>query len=337
MKLLIVTQAVDKDHPVVGFFHRWIEEFAKHCQQVIVICLQQGAYDLPDNVKVLSLGKEEGKNKLVYLYRFYKYIWQERKSYDSVFVHMNPEYVVLAGLLWKWWGKKVGLWYVHRSVTWKLRWAEKLVDIVFTASLKSFRLPSKKVKVIGHGIDIDIFKPGQEEKKETIILMVGRISPTKRQLEGIKIFDSILEHIPTAKLIIIGAPVLARDKRYYQQIKEYLEENNLDERVILTGPLANNQLPKYYQSASLLLNLSTTGSLDKDVLEAMACNLPVITTNESFSGILPSECLALSLVDVPDKVEYIINSEQEVDLRSVIIQNYSLKGLIDKIVRVLNN
>ncbi len=335
MRLLIITQAVDRNHPVLGFFHRWIEEFARHCQQVIVICLRQGKYNLPSNVKVLSLGKEESKKRLVYLYRFYKYIWQERKNYDSVFVHMNPEYVVLAGLLWRWWKKKVGLWYVHRSVTWKLRLAEKLVDVIFTASSKSFRLPSTKVVVVGHGIDIGMFKPSDEKKNEKIILMVGRISPTKRQLEGIKIFSSILENMPTVKLVIVGKPVLEQDYQYLQKIKNYLKENNLADKVVLAGGVPYDQLPAYYNSAVLLLNLSTTGSLDKDVLEAMACNLPVVTTNEAFQNILPSKYLALSLADVPAKIEQAMDSQQEVDLRSLVVQDYNLEGVIKRIVKIL--
>ena len=39
-------------------FSRLALEFAKHCEQVIVICLSKGEYDLPKNVKILSLGKK---------------------------------------------------------------------------------------------------------------------------------------------------------------------------------------------------------------------------------------------------------------------------------------
>src|SRR5437899_240970 len=109
MKLLIITQSVDLENPVLGFFHRWLIEFAKNYERVTIICLEEGKHDLPENVKVLSLGKESEKSeqdsmsknqsprKLRYIGRFYKYIWQRRKNYDAVFVHMNPIYVVLGG------------------------------------------------------------------------------------------------------------------------------------------------------------------------------------------------------------------------------------------------
>ncbi len=59
MKLLILTQKVDKNDPTLGFFHRWIEEFANHYENLTIICLEKGIYTLPKNVQVLSLGKEE--------------------------------------------------------------------------------------------------------------------------------------------------------------------------------------------------------------------------------------------------------------------------------------
>lgn len=58
MRLLIVTQKVDRDDDLLGFFHQWICEFAKHCDFVTVICLEKGEYALPANVRILSLGKE---------------------------------------------------------------------------------------------------------------------------------------------------------------------------------------------------------------------------------------------------------------------------------------
>ncbi|MCH8889170.1 hypothetical protein IID26_01965, partial [Patescibacteria group bacterium] len=78
MKLLLVTQKVDIDDPILGFFHRWIEEFAKQCEKVTVITLFEGKHNLPENVKVLSLGKESGAPRLKYVSRFFTYTWRER-------------------------------------------------------------------------------------------------------------------------------------------------------------------------------------------------------------------------------------------------------------------
>ena len=115
LKLLIITQAIDLDNPVLGFFHRWVGEFSKHNEKLTVICLEKGKYNLPANVEVLSLGKEEGSSRFKYLWCFYKYLWRERTNYDVVFVHMNQEYILLAGWWWRLTGKKVVLWRNHQA------------------------------------------------------------------------------------------------------------------------------------------------------------------------------------------------------------------------------
>ena len=63
MKLLILTQKMDKNDDLLGFFHNWVSEFAKKCEKVTVISLGIGEYSLSDNVKVLSLGKETDDRK----------------------------------------------------------------------------------------------------------------------------------------------------------------------------------------------------------------------------------------------------------------------------------
>src|ERR1700727_851881 len=119
MNLLIVTQAVDLDDPILGFFHRWIADIARGCDRVHVICLKEGRHDLPENVFVHSLGKENGRSRSKYARRFYRYIRMYRDEYDAVFVHMNEEYVLLGAPLWRLWGKRIVLWRNHKMGSWR--------------------------------------------------------------------------------------------------------------------------------------------------------------------------------------------------------------------------
>ena len=65
MKLLVIAQKVDINDDLLGAFHNWIAGFAMRYEKVTVICLSEGEYDLPSNVKVLNLGKQNnGGNKI---------------------------------------------------------------------------------------------------------------------------------------------------------------------------------------------------------------------------------------------------------------------------------
>lgn len=157
MKLLICTQTLDTKHPILGFFHRWVQEFATYYDEVHVVCLNEGTHSLPANVFVHTLGKEKGGGRILYLLRFYRHVFLLRNKYDHVFVHMNPEYVVLAGLFWRVWRKRIMQWYSHRSITLWLRISAMLSHLIFSTTPHAMRLQSSKVQFVGHGIDLDAF------------------------------------------------------------------------------------------------------------------------------------------------------------------------------------
>jgi len=313
MKLLIVTQKVDRNDPVLGFFHRWIVEFAKHCESIIVICLYKGEHNLPKNVRVLSLGKEKYfqkearhqrgakrrersflKEKIFsrarYTIRFYKLIFRERNNYDTVFVHMNPIYVNLGAFLWRLWGKKIGLWYAHGHVPLSLRFAEKLTDIVFTSTESGFRLPSKKVRVMGQGIDVEKFKvrdAGRMDSNRRLrIVTVGRISPVKDYETLLRAAEILAKDGIEFTLKIIGDVGVQKQEAYLKKLKSEAKRMGLVEQVVFTGAVLNDQILNYLDHADLFVNTSRTGSLDKAILEAMAAGLPVVTCNEAAYGVL---------------------------------------------------
>jgi glycosyltransferase involved in cell wall biosynthesis len=287
MKLLILTQAVDLDHPYLGFFHRWLEEFAKECELVTVISLQKGRYQLPENVKVFSLGKEEGNSKLHRINNFYKYIFQESENYDGVFVHMNPAYVVLGGLFWRMAGKRIALWYTHRQVDMKLKIAEKIANIIFTASEESFTLKSKKVHIVGHGIDVTRFisieRKQKSEGEPVRIISVGRISPIKNcntLIETAAILKK--EWNKKFQIVFIGEANDERDEDYKRTLKELVLSRDLSDVVTFIGKVTQEKLPEEYARADLSVNLTPTGGVDKVVLESMASGVPVFSSNKTF-------------------------------------------------------
>ena len=85
MRLLILTQKVDKEDPVLGFFHNWVTELSKKFEFIYVVCLEKGKFDLPDNVQVFSLGKEAGKSKIKYIFKFFHLCFLSSLNYEFHF------------------------------------------------------------------------------------------------------------------------------------------------------------------------------------------------------------------------------------------------------------
>ncbi len=340
MKLLIVTQTVDTNDHNLGFFHRWIAEFATKFEKVTVIALGVGSYDLPENVSVLSLGKEKGIGRFGYVRNFYSYIVSKRGEYDAVFVHMNPVYVLLGFPVWAILHKKTALWYVHKSVDCKLRVAAVLVHRIFTASKESFRLKSSKVMVTGHGIDLATYLPSPKPRMDSgvqTIATLGRITASKNIDFMLRAFAQVQKDADRPMCFeIVGEVASSTDSAYKEKLMALVRELGVAQSVVFKGAMANTDIPEYIGTVDLTLNASSTGSLDKAVLESMAIGVPVLSANEAFKDILAPFGLYCEGLD-QERFAFLITALlkgvplDRTGLRAVIERDHSLTNLIDRI------
>jgi glycosyltransferase involved in cell wall biosynthesis len=347
MRILICTQKVDHTAPVLGFFTRWIEEFAKQGHELIVCALQVNAeYVPPKGVQVVSLGKDAGKRKFGIISKIWKVSLQKKGEYDAIFVHMNPEYIVGAGWLWKILRKPIFLWYTHRSVPPYLRIAECFVEKIFTASGKSLRFQTSKKVVMGHGIDTTQFSPGADELSNSQrLLMVGRICETKGQKILFEAWKILQDRFPSLELSYIGKAAQQEGaQEYSDDLMQNIRAQKHNEHITVLDSIQNSDMPLQYRKASLVVNLSKTGSLDKDVLEALACEVSVITTNEAFLGLLEGEEeMFIPMSDLTpellaEQISKLLQESNEIKsirakkLRERIAEKHNLNHLIESLV-----
>ena len=343
MKLLLLTQIIDSEDTVLGFFHGWVKRLALKYDQVTVICLKAGPHSLPSNVKVLSLGKERGAHRLEYILRFYFFIIKERLDYDTVLVHMNQEYVLFGGLLWRLWGKKIGLWYNHTYGTLLTRIAYKLAHRIFYTSPHSFsaRYGGEKSYQMSAGIDTDFFNDGGHTKsKPSSFLFLGRLSPVKK----VDIFIAALNVLDARGVnfmaTICGDSADGADDNYRYSIEEAGKHLVSLGKLTLISGVPHPATREIYLAHTFYINLTQTGSLDKTVLEAMACRKVVSVMNKSFSEVLKKE----RIIPEPSSAEMLADilssmlslSPEEISVegemnRSYCVEHHSLDKLVKSI------
>jgi glycosyltransferase involved in cell wall biosynthesis len=290
MRLLIVTQAVDTYDPVLGFFHRWIEELATHYEHVEVICLREGKHALPNSVRVHSLGKESGrKSRLRYALRFLALVARLRSEYDMVLVHMNQEYVLLGGFVWKLFGKRIYMWRNHYAGSWLTALAVALCTKVFCTSAYSYTAKFKKAVLMPVGVDTDTFKPVPETKRVPhSILSLGRIAPSK----NIHVLISALRTLNEQQIDFtcdIYGDALPKDTPYLEGLKKSVAEARLSERVHFLGPVKHTDTPAVYSAHQIFVNTSRSGMYDKTILEAAACGCVVLASSRDFAKLADIE------------------------------------------------
>jgi glycosyltransferase involved in cell wall biosynthesis len=189
-------------------------------------------------------------------------------------------------------------WHVPRAVVWLsvalLSYVLKRVPrVIFVGDklrdvmTRVFKLDPQKVEVIHNGVDVDVFKPGQNcaGLREKILLKggpvvgcVARIAPYKNQLTLVKAVPHIIRAYPTCRFVLVG-PIA--DASYYAQIKDFVRACGIEQNVIFVGLVDRGELPSYYDLFDVFVLLSTGEGLAISLLEAMSCGKPFVCSNIS--------------------------------------------------------
>ncbi len=354
MNLLIINLRTDWDHSVFGFTTNWINTLSPHFEKIYVITLHKGTLMLKENVEVFTLGKEKKYGKIRILITFYKHIFKLLflKKIDLCFVHMAYQFSILGWPIFKIFKIPIVLWYAHNKYSNLLKLAEFVSHEVVTSGESGFTIPSNKLNIIGQGIDTSKFKPPYNSRfrnnTKNIIITVGRISPIKNLHLAIVAFSKIpLKIRSNLELNFFGDPIGEEGNNYLNYLKDITNRLKLNGNVKFFPAVPFNKVQKEYQKATIFLNSSDTDSIDKTVLEAMSCGIPVITSNFAFLSVIPSKLSSYCLVkkndpdDLTKKILKILTSSPKTrkkignTLRSVIIENHSLNSFIPKLCKVL--
>ncbi len=343
MNLLIITQKVDKDDGILGFFHKWILELSINFDKVSVVCLEKGNFDLIKNTKLFSLGKEEDLGffrKIIYILRFYKYIFSEINNYDKVFVHMNEEYIILGGIFWKIFGKKIYFWRNHPNGSIFTYIAIWFSNRVFATSSFCFSAKFRKTKIMPAGIDTNRFNLENKENKKISkkILFLSRMSEIKRPDLLIDVLDYLNKKNINFEANFYGDPLI-KDISYYENLKEKVRDYKLESKILFHKGVSNDQTPEIYKEHKIFINLTPDGSFDKTILESLFCGCVPLVINKTLVNVLDNDMIFQSsdLFEIADKITFWLNiDENQFNLRwrkvfEFALEKHSLNALMKEL------
>lgn len=288
MRLLVVNFEMDPASPVLAWQHKVVLALAPHCEQVVVLTQRAAAGPLPDNVEVRQIPTWFAKAPFrwfgaKWLANIQAYRLCRSQAFDACFVHMSMEWAYRLYPCLRFFGIPILLWYAHGSVTWRLRLAHWCADRVVTSSPEGFRLPSKKLQVIGQGIDTALFKLVPTDASTRDVLSVSRISASKHIDRMVEAVAELKKRWPAdrIRLRIAGRPLTREDARYRARLLKMIDTLDVADCVEWLGHVPLARVPELYRSAFAQINLSATGSMDKSLLEALACGCPTVSSNRA--------------------------------------------------------
>ena len=197
---------------------------------------------------------------------------------------------------------------IHDLVPWKhpevlpplylsfSRWATlksvRGADLILTSSetirreiLELFEVDERIVRTGYNGVSPE-FRPLPEEVcysrlsafrrrvpfRPPFLLFVGVLEARKNVLTLIKAFSKVREETDL-QLVLVG-----RAGYQYVQLQEYVKAHRMEDRVVFTGYVSPEELIALYNTATLFVFPSLYEGFGIPLLEAMACEVPVVAS-----------------------------------------------------------
>lgn len=124
-----------------------------------------------------------------------------------------------------------------------------------------------------HFLDFDRFEVKKRfDERDNLIAYIGALSKTKGVPNLLEAIPQVLARKNDVQFIIAGAGQLKG------KVEDYLDEQNLNDKVKFAGWIPHDELPKCLNELKLLVLPSYTEGLPNIILEAMACGTPVLAT-----------------------------------------------------------
>ncbi len=344
MRVLMATPAVDSQDSALGFIPSWISSLAGHLDTINVVTPRYNPSSrLPRNVHVYALSDWPGTlPKLVgYNRTMLRFL---AKDTDLVFCHMAPRWV-LPVAAYAWLFHTPSVWFrAHSSVTWQVRVVHRLVNRVATSSEPGFRIRSQKIVIVGQGTDVTRFHPPDTDPQgPPMVLNVGRVSPAKGQETLLRAATYLAKELGRSdvQFHIVGEPLGATEQAYHRHLRELVAKNRLQGQMHFVGKVPFESIVPCYHRCRVFVNLSSTGSLDKTVLEAMACGRPVVTCNEAYYPLFDDEMKQKCYFEpgnyqgLASRIEWFLSHDEPElrhRLRAIVVQKHSLDALTRNLI-----
>ena len=228
------------------------------------------------------------------------------------------------------------------------RWLISRADAVIATTEAAALLIPNVHAVVHHGVDSDRYCPAEDHHKawergnypgKFGIATIGRIRPEKGTDLFVEAMIRLLPLYPEATALIVGKTTATQRSFKAELLRR------IDKRIVFTGEIASDQLPRLVRSLSLLIASPRYEGYGMAPLEAMASGVPMVATDTGFfstfigdneAGILVRELdpeklflSARSLIDNPAQMR---QKSRQARIRAVKL--FGLESEVEGIHRV---
>ena len=349
MKIVFVTQVLDPAHGSLAQTLDLVTALAAGTDELVVLCREDRWGEAPAGVQVRTYG---ARSKLGRALAYQRQLAASLRGADAVLAHMVPTFLVLAAPLARARRVPLLLWYTHWHGGRMLRVATALCTAALSVDTASYPLASRKVRGIGHAIDVTAFAPQPAGPAEgpLRLLAVGRTARWKGLATLLEAFALARDRGFDAALEICG-PSLTDDEHVHREelVAAIDSDERLRGRALVSPAVPRSEMPALIAAADVVVSPvepASGAALDKAVYEAGACARPVVTTNAALAPFLRD--LPLSLLAPPRDPEALASALVTVgaagpearaavgaELRRRVVAEHSLEHWANAVIAVV--
>lgn len=205
------------------------------------------------------------------------------------------------------------------AIRWTARHARRILTVSETSKqdiVNIYGVPSSRIDVTYNGVDLTRFQPDAEGSrvdatlarygiKRPYILAVGNLQPRKNLVRLIDAFVDLKRQRPELphSLVLVGKAAFQ-----HSEVFNRAREHGLNDQIFFTGYVPSEDLPVLYQGAAVFAYPSFYEGFGLPVVEAMACGIPVLTSDRG------------SLPEVTGEAAILINPEDSRAITDGLIQ-----------------
>lgn len=279
---------------------RWATSLAQRDIEICLFSLEENRdveYYKFSNIIVVDGGfqnnsSKDGEMSKITLVKYLPKLLKTIKSFkpDIVHAHYATSYGLMGALccfkpfILSVWGSDVydfpKVSFIHKlMIRFNLYKADKILSTSHVMALETMQYTNKEIHVTPFGIDLLKFKKMQVDSvflPETIVVGTVKTLSSKYGIDYlIKAFKIVKENNPDLplKLMIVG------DGEDKIKLISLCENLGIANDVVFVGNVANDLVPNYLNMMDVYVALSTSESFGVAIVEASACEKPVVVSN----------------------------------------------------------
>ncbi len=272
-------------------------------------------------------------------------IWHARRNNEMIIG------VLLRSLGWPF--KLVFTSAAQRHHSWTTRWLIRRMDAIIATSETSASYLKRNATVIPHGVDTDLYSPPADRAAafrqaglpgRYAIGCFGRVRWQKGTDVFVEAMCRLLPRYPDFAAVVVGA-ITVEQQVFANDLKKRIEAAGLTSRFLMTGEVAIEEVPRWYQRLTIYAFTSRNEGFGLTLIEAMSAGCALVASRagaaevvveDGVSGVLtpPGDAEALVAALEPlmrDPASAATTGERA---RARVLEKFSLEAEAKAIARV---